>query len=201
MFKIRTTLFFLIASTLHAIAFLPSNFLLPQMFQGVRGADALGSGAQLIPYAVTVAIGTIIGKFNLLHPHPTFSKPPLATSSSVCGVYVDFCTAGQINSRLRIIRPVVWCGYALAALSFGLFYGLFRYPFGLALQEGLLVLAGLGVGLSLITPMLILQAAMPLKEMAAATSAWSLTRAVGGSMGMSNLTPDSNSNLFNLCPC
>lgn len=36
MFKNRTTLFFLLGSTLHAIAFLPSNYLLPQMLQGVR---------------------------------------------------------------------------------------------------------------------------------------------------------------------
>lgn len=36
MFKNRTTLFFLLGSALHATAFIPSNFLLPQMLQGVR---------------------------------------------------------------------------------------------------------------------------------------------------------------------
>jgi hypothetical protein len=68
-----------------------------------------------------------------------------------------------------------------------LFYIFFKYPIPYALQEGLQVVTAVGVGLSLSTPILILQAAMPLKEMAAATSAWQLTRALGGSIGMSPL--------------
>ena len=96
--------------------------------------------------------------------------------------------AGQINSRLRIIRPVAWVGYALGGLGFALFYGIFRYPFSLGVQEGLLIIAGVGVGLSLQTPMLILQAAMPLKDMAAVTSAWTLTRSLGGSVGESSFS-------------
>jgi len=67
-----------------------------------------------------------------------------------------------------------------------LFYVFFKYPIPYALQEGLQVVTAVGVGLSLSTPILILQAAMPLKEMAAATSAWQLTRALGGSIGMSH---------------
>lgn len=66
-------------------------------------------------------------------------------------------------------------------------YAYFTYPFTLAMQEGLQVLAGFGIGLSLQTPMLIVQAAMPLREMAAATSAWTLTRSIGGSIGESPL--------------
>jgi hypothetical protein len=96
-------------------------------------------------------------------------------------------TAGLINSRLRIVRPVAWFGYGLAGIGMILFYIFFRYPIPYALQEGLQVVTAVGVGLSLSTPILILQAAMPLKEMAAATSAWQLTRALGGSIGMSPL--------------
>ena len=66
MFKNRTTLFFLIASTLHAVAFMPSNYLLPQMFQGVNGSGALKSGIDLLPYACGVSWSTVIGK-PLLH--------------------------------------------------------------------------------------------------------------------------------------
>jgi len=62
MFKIRTTLFFLIGSLFQAFAFIPSNYLLPQLFQGVRGAGALGSGIQLIPYACCVAWSTVVGE-------------------------------------------------------------------------------------------------------------------------------------------
>lgn len=152
MFKIRTTLFFLIGSTLQATAFIPTNYLLPQLFQGVRGSSALESGIQLLPFACCVAWMTVV--------------------------------AGQFNSRLRIVRPVVWVGYALGALGYGLMYRFFQYGLPYSVQEGLLVIPGVGVGLSLQSPLLILQAAMPLKEMAAATSAWTLTRSLGGSVGI-----------------
>jgi hypothetical protein len=85
--------------------------------------------------------------------------------------------AGLINSRLRIVRPVAWVGYGLAGIGMILFYIFFKYPIPYALQEGLQVVTAVGVGLSLSTPILILQAA--------ATSAWQLTRALGGSIGTS----------------
>jgi len=69
-----------------------------------------------------------------------------------------------------------------------LFYLFFKYPIPYGVQEGLQVVTAVGIGLSLSTPILILQAAMPLKEMAAATSAWQLTRALGGSIGMTSLS-------------
>ena len=172
MFKIRTTFFFLIGSLLHALAFIPSNYLLPQMFQGVRGDSPLRSGVHLLPFSMTVAFGTVVGELHHLTIHSS----------------LKLISAGLINSRLRILRPVVWFGYGLAALGYGLFYGLFRYPFSVGLQEGIQIVAGAGVGLSLSAPMLILQAAMPLKEMAATTSAYTLTRNLGGSLGKSSRT-------------
>lgn len=83
----------------------------------------------------------------------------------------------------------------MAALGFGLLYGLYRWPFSIATQEGILVLGGLGIGLSLAVPLLILQAAMPLKEMAATTSAWTLTRNLGGSIGLAVFTAVLNTQL------
>jgi len=76
MFKNRTTLFFLIASTLHAVAFMPSNYLLPQMFQGVNGSGALRSGIDLLPYACGVSWSTVIGQLPCFFP----SRPKLTTS-------------------------------------------------------------------------------------------------------------------------
>jgi hypothetical protein len=178
MFKNRTTLFFLIASTLHAVAFMPSNYLLPQMFQGVNGSGALRSGIDLLPYACGVSWSTVIGQLS------SFPHPDQADS-----------LAGLINSRLRIVRPVAWVGYALAGIGMILFYIFFRYPIPYALQEGLQIVTAVGVGLSLSTPILILQAAMPLKEMAAATSAWQLTRALGGSIGLAVFTAILNSDM------
>ncbi|EIW71642.1 hypothetical protein TREMEDRAFT_67877 [Tremella mesenterica DSM 1558] len=163
MFKNRTTLFFLIGSTLHSTAFLPANYLIPQLLQGVRGLDAIQSGVQLLPFAVLVAVNTII--------------------------------AGQINSRLRIIRPVAWVGLGMASLAFGLLYKYLSYPIDFSTQEGLFALAGTGIGLSLQVPMLVLQAAMPLKEMAATTAAWTLTRSLGGSVGLAIFTAILNTGL------
>lgn len=73
----------------------------------------------------------------------------------------------------------------MAAIGFGLFYKYYTAHVSYATQEGLLVIASIGIGLSLQSPMLILQAAMPLKDMAATTGAFSLTRSMGGSIGMS----------------
>ncbi|ORX37857.1 major facilitator superfamily domain-containing protein [Kockovaella imperatae] len=162
-FKNRTTFFFLTGSMLQAVAFLPANYLLPQLFQGVRGSDALQSGIELLPFACTVAWSTVV--------------------------------AGQINTRLRIVRPVAWFGYGLAAIGFGMFYRFYRYPFSESLQLGLEAIVGVGIGLSLAVPIIILQAAMPLKEMAAATSAWSLSRSLGGSIGLAVFTAVLNSEL------
>lgn len=79
-------------------------------------------------------------------------------------------------------------------LGFGLLYGLFNYDITLPMQYGILIIPAVGVGLSLQTPLLIMQAAMPLKDMAAVTSAWVLTRSLGGSVGISiALSVDSTS--------
>lgn len=114
-------------------------------------------------------------------------------------IFVSWSTvvAGQIQSRLRIVRPVAWVGYGICALAFGLLYHYFVSTIPLSLQIGLLILAGFGVGLSLATPLLILQAAMPLKEMAAVTAAWTLTRSLGGSVGVAVFTAILNTNLRN----
>lgn len=163
MFKTRTTLFYLIASTLQATAFIPLNILLPQFFQGVHGADALESGVQLLPFAIFVSFAVVMG--------------------------------GQIQSRLRISRPITWFGYATGVLGTGLLFAYFNYDIPLPRQHGLLVLLAFAVGASIQTPLLILQAAMPLRDMAAVTSAWVLTRSLGGSVGVSVLTAVLNTGL------
>lgn len=154
--KVRTTAFWLVGSSLHACAFIPSNLLLPQFFQGVRGADALQSGIQLLPYAIFVSLSTVV--------------------------------AGQIVSQFRIVRPVPWVGYAIAMVGFGAMIPTFTYTLPLSEQYGLLIIPAFGIGLSLQTPLVILQAAMPLSDMAAVTAAWTLTRSLGGSVGVSIFT-------------
>lgn len=112
-------------------------------------------------------------------------------------IFVSWSTvvAGQIQSRLRIVRPTTWVGYAIAILGFGLLYAYFNYDIAKSMQYGLLIIPAVGVGLSLQSPMLILQAAMPFKDMAAVTSAWVLTRSIGGSVGVSIFTAILNSDM------
>jgi hypothetical protein len=96
-------------------------------------------------------------------------------------------SGGYINSHLKIVRPVAWVGYGLAGLGYSLFYAFFTYPIPLARQEGLQIITGVGIGFSIVVPLIVLQSAMPLKEMAATTGAWSMTRSIGGSVGKSSL--------------
>lgn len=66
--------------------------------------------------------------------------------------------AGQINSRLNIVRPVVWTGYAVSALGYGLCIRYLVYGGGIGNQMGVMVLTGLGVGMSHAVPLLCIQA-------------------------------------------
>lgn len=78
---------------------------------------------------------------------------PFSLSFSVGAVI-----AGQINTRLRIFRPVVWSGYAMATLGLGLCIKYLVFGGGIAAQMVLLVIAGLGIGLSITVPLLCIQA-------------------------------------------
>jgi hypothetical protein len=93
---------------------------------------------------------------------------------------------GQIISRLRVVRPLIWLGYILASIGYALWYRFFAYGAALSVIIGLQIIPGFGMGLSMQPPMLILQAAMPLDEMASVTSAFFLSRSLGGCIGESN---------------
>ena len=82
---------------------------------------------------------------------------------------------------------MAWTGFALGGLGYALFYACFTYPIPLAKQEGLQIVTGVGIGLSIVVPLIILQNAMPLKDMAAVTGSWSMSRNIGGAIGMSAL--------------
>jgi len=52
-----------------------------------------------------------------------------------------------------------------------------------AAQQSIQVVAGLGVGFCFSATMLVIQAAMPVKDMAASTAAWILIRSIGVTIG------------------
>lgn len=98
-------------------------------------------------------------------------------------VAVFTIVAGQITARFHLVRPLIWVGFAIGSLGYGLFYALLTPTVSRAVQETILGVAAAGIGLSLSTPMLVIQAAMPAKDMAAATSAWMLVRSMSATTG------------------
>lgn len=147
------------------------------------------SGVYLLPFSFVVAIST-----------SEFQHLALAGGASLTSFTV---IAGQLNSRWKIVRPVIWFGYATGCLGYGLCIKYLSYRSGTAAQEIVLIVAAFGIGLSLAVPLLLIQAvskpamslrawsshhillqAMPLKEMAASTGAWLLTRSLGGTLGI-----------------
>ena len=91
-------------------------------------------------------------------------------------------------SHFKIIRPLAWIGLALASLGFGLFYRYLQYPIPYATQEVVQVVIVVGLGISLMVPLLAIQKAMPVSELGAITGAFSLSRAFGSTIGSSILS-------------
>ncbi|RDX56815.1 MFS amino acid permease [Lentinus brumalis] len=92
--------------------------------------------------------------------------------------------SGQIISRTGSWRPVMWVAWAIMTLGYGLMITLddtsnnaerILYP----------LVAALGMGCLFQTPLIGLQAAMPLKDMATSTAAFVLIRSIGGTVGIS----------------
>ncbi|WWD17562.1 hypothetical protein CI109_102003 [Kwoniella shandongensis] len=115
---------------------------------------------------------------------------PFSVTLAVAGII-----AGQITAKFHIVRPIIWVGFAMAAIGYGLWYACYTSTVSYATQEGLQVFSAFGIGLSISTPMLVIQASMPGKDMAAATAAWVLVRSMGASIGVAVFTAIFNTGL------
>ena len=98
-----------------------------------------------------------------------------AATSMASGAYV---------SRVRAYRPTVWVSFAVYTLGMGLMTML-DADSSRAEQEIYPLIAGLGLGCLFQTPLIVLTAAMPPKEMASSTAAMALIRTAGGAIGIS----------------
>lgn len=96
--------------------------------------------------------------------------------------------AGQLTTRLGLVRSLIWTGFGLTCLGYGLFYGLLTETASFATSLGIQVIPAAGVGLSISTPMLVLQAALKPEDMAASMSAWILIRSIGAAVGFAVFT-------------
>ncbi|KAI0709211.1 MFS amino acid permease [Earliella scabrosa] len=95
--------------------------------------------------------------------------------SAVSGMYI---------SRTGSWRPIMWISWAIMTLGYGLLTMLDDTS-NSAERILYLLVAALGIGSLFQTPLIGLQAAMPLKDMATSTAAFVLIRTLGGTVGIS----------------
>ncbi|KAG8217942.1 major facilitator superfamily domain-containing protein [Butyriboletus roseoflavus] len=91
--------------------------------------------------------------------------------------------SGRIVSKMGINRPAIWFGSALFTTGTGLMIML-DYTSSIVEQELFPLVAAIGMGFLFQIPMVALQAAMPLKDMATATGAYMFLRTLGGAVGI-----------------
>ncbi|KAF8306333.1 MFS general substrate transporter [Clavulina sp. PMI_390] len=92
--------------------------------------------------------------------------------------------SGQIVARTGKYRPTIWIGYSVMALGFGLMIMLDEKT-PTAKQEIWLFVAALGTGCLFQPPLIAMQAAMPIKDMAITTGAFGFTRTLSSTIGIS----------------
>ncbi|KDQ16127.1 hypothetical protein BOTBODRAFT_157399 [Botryobasidium botryosum FD-172 SS1] len=100
------------------------------------------------------------------------------------GASLTAIVTGQIISRTHTYRPVLWFGWTFIILGFGLLIS-FDDSTSLAKQELCLLVVGIGVGSVFQTPLIALQAAMPIQDMPMVITTFSLLRTLGGTIGIS----------------
>ncbi|KZP30714.1 MFS general substrate transporter [Athelia psychrophila] len=92
--------------------------------------------------------------------------------------------AGFVVSKTGAYRPTVWVGWAVMVLGYGLMISM-NEKTSLAQQDIYILIAAGGAACLFQPPLIAMQAAMPLKDMATSTSAYILVRALGGTIGIS----------------
>ncbi|KAG2367444.1 MFS general substrate transporter [Suillus spraguei] len=112
-----------------------------------------------------------------------------ATGSGIRMLPYSLCSAlmsvfsGIVVARTGSYRPMVWFGWIVMTLGWGLMIMLDNTS-TTAEKEVYPFIAGLGIGCLFQTPLIGLQAAMPLKDMATSTGAFVFLRTLGGTVGI-----------------
>lgn len=104
---------------------------------------------------------------------------PLSLSTSLTSI-----VSGWYISNSKKWRPTLWVGWGISLLGYGLMINLDSTS-SLAKEVIYTLIAGLGIGCLMQTPLIGMLSAMPQKEMALVTSAMQLTRLLGGTVGIS----------------
>jgi len=99
------------------------------------------------------------------------------------GTAIFSVASGLLLSKIGKYRPIIWLAWVFLTLGFGLMTML-SYTSSIAEQEIYPLIAALGIGCLFQVPLVALQAAMPMKDMATASSAFMFLRTVGGAVGI-----------------
>jgi len=104
---------------------------------------------------------------------------PLSLGASFMAI-----VSGILLSIIKTYRVMMWTSWIVMTLGFGLMIMLDDTT-PIAQQEVFILIAGLGVGCLFQPPLIALQAAMPLEDMATSTATFGLLRTLGGTVGIS----------------
>ncbi len=150
-----------ILATLVSFAMFGMLFALPQYFQDVRGADALGSGIRLLPMIGGMMVGMTVGT-RLMAARPGGGSP----------------VAGP--------RPVVTAGYLLMAIAMGL-GALTTLTSSTGFVLAWIAVAGLGLGLVMPPAMGVALGALSAERSGAGSALLTAMRQVGSTIGVAVL--------------
>lgn len=100
------------------------------------------------------------------------------------GCALTSAVAGIVVSRTGQYRPMMWGSFAVFTLGMGLMTMLDNHS-STALKVVYPLVAAVGLGCLFQTPLIGLQAAMPIKDMATSTSTFGFIRTLGGTVGIS----------------
>lgn len=153
----------------------------PRMFKTVTTAGLLLS-AFVQSISFTGASYYLPNYFQVLGSTATLSGVRLIPFSLVASITAIL--GGQIVSRTGKYRPTIWTSWVFMTFTFGILY-LLDYDTSVAVQVILTLVAAIGVGPLFPVPLIALQAAMPLKDMATSTSTMAVLRFLGGTIGIS----------------
>jgi DHA2 family multidrug resistance protein-like MFS transporter len=147
-------------------------FALPQYFQDVRGADALGSGVRLLPLVGGMMVGMVAG---------TRLQSPRRGGSGGSGGSGGVGKAAAASPRL-----IVTTGYLLMALGMGL--GAFTsLGSSTGYTLGWVALAGAGLGLVMPSAMGVALGALSAERSGAGSALLTAMRQVGSTIGVAIL--------------
>ncbi|GLB34845.1 putative membrane transporter [Lyophyllum shimeji] len=99
------------------------------------------------------------------------------------GCSITSALGGMVVSRTGQYRPTMWISYAVFAIGMGLMYML-NGTSSMAEKVIFPLIPALGLGALFVVPLIALQAAMPLKDMATSTSTFGFIRTLGGTVGI-----------------